>query len=83
MRLVKIDEQKIKDCYKTKLAAAGYTDGFECVGTGLADTEPVCKSTARYNAEVAAHNECPNEVQFETELGEGDCNKMLMDVMAQ
>ena len=80
MRKVKADEQKITDCQTAKLTAAGYTDGIDCI---MNPDETPCKSKERYNTEVFAHNDCPNEVTFETELGEGDCNKMLMDAMSQ
>jgi hypothetical protein len=80
MRLVRLDEQKIADCIKNKLTAAGYTDGLDCI---MQPDNPICASKERYNTQVYAHNDCPKEVVFETELGEGDCNKMMMDAMSQ
>lgn len=79
MRQVKNDEKKIEDCISAKIVAAGYTDEIRCVGTNNYDTESLCRDTKRYNTEVDAKNNCPNEVTFETTLGEGDCNQMLMD----
>lgn len=80
MRQVKADEQKLDDCIKGKLTAAGYTDGLDCIQEY---ENPICKDRERYNTQVHAHNDCPKEVKYETELGEGDCNKMLMDAMSQ
>lgn len=77
MRMVEADEQKIKDCEVAKIIAAGYTDGLECVGTG--ETDPVCQSKERYNAEVNAHNTCPTEVEFETELTAIDCLDLMLE----
>lgn len=46
------------ECTNKKLIATGYTDGLECVGSGLSDTEQICQNTERYNAEVNYVNEC-------------------------
>ncbi len=76
MRKVKADEKKVEDCIQSKLTAAGYTDGIDCI---MHSDEGVCKSKERYNTQVYAHNDCPNEVQFETTLNEGDCTQMLIE----
>ncbi len=78
MRLVKIDEQHIEECVRVKLTTAGYSDNLDCVQEY---ENPICKDTKRYNAQIYGRNDCLKEVKMETELGEGDCNKMLMDAM--
>ncbi len=76
MRQVKADEGKVEACVTAKLAAAGYTDGIDCIEKY---DDPACKTTARYNAQVEANNTCPDEIERETTLYEGDCNQMLME----
>lgn len=76
MRKVGADNLKLEQCYKAKLEAAGYTDGIDCIQNF---ETPPCTNRERYNAEVEAHNTCPDEVEYETELTEFDCAQLLME----
>lgn len=55
----KISDQvdaEIKKCTRDFIAAKGFSDNLECVGTS--NTDPICESTERYNAEVDGSNQC-------------------------
>jgi hypothetical protein len=63
-----------KDCTVAKLAEKGYTDGIDCIADY---NNPICKDTARYNAEVYGGNDCIPIAQKVTPLTMVDCLKLL------
>jgi len=46
----------IKKCTRDYIVSKGFNDTLECVGTS--NTDPICESTERYNAEVDGSNQC-------------------------
>ncbi len=74
--LKQIEEQdaRLKKCSDDKLVAKGYTDGIDCIQDF---TNPICKVTARYNAEVDADNECDAAPSTSPRLTQVDCMKLL------
>ena len=79
MKEVADQDAKIKKCISDKMAAKGYTDTVNCFQDY--NTNPICKNTDRYNAEVNADNDCngvnsPNPSPTPT-LSEFDCMKLL------
>lgn len=74
--IAKVDE-KVKaqeDCTKAKVIEKGYTDGLNCIADY---TNPICKDTARYNAEVYGGNDCIPITDKITPLNKIDCLKLL------
>ena len=67
-------EAQLKKCSNDKLVAKGYTDGIDCIQDF---TNPICKETARYNAEVDADNECDAAPTTSPRLTQIDCMKLL------
>lgn len=74
MRQVAASEAAVKKCVIDKLTAKGYTDGIDCIQDY---TNPICKETARYNAEVYAGNDCNVVDTTKLPLTEFDCAKLL------
>lgn len=74
IKQVKDQEDQSKKCISDKLVAKGYTDGLDCIQDY---TNPTCKETARYNAEVDASNECNAAPTTSPRLTEFDCMKLL------
>lgn len=59
-------------CVSEKLKAKGYDDGINCIAEF---GNPTCQDTKRYNAQVAAANEC-NKAAFQAR---DDCHKLLQN----
>lgn len=53
-------ESTKEECKSKKLADEGYTDGKDCIGTGM---QGICGDVKRYNAEVEAINSCGDELK--------------------
>lgn len=74
LKQIEEQEAQLKKCSTDKLVAKGYTDGVDCIQDY---TNPVCKETARYNAEVNADNECDAAPATSPRLTQIDCMKLL------
>jgi len=74
LKQVKEQEAKVRKCTDDKLTAKGYTDGLDCIQDY---TNPICKDSARYNAEVNSGNECNAAPSTSQKLYETDCMKLL------
>jgi hypothetical protein len=74
LKQIEEQETQLKKCSTDKLVAKGYTDGIDCIQDY---TNPVCKETARYNAEVDADNECGAAPTTSPRLTQIDCMKLL------
>lgn len=71
---MKEQEAQLQKCSTDKLEAKGYKDGLDCIQEY---TNPICKDTARYNAEVDADNECDAVPSISPRLTQIDCMKLL------
>ena len=74
LRQIEEQEVQLKKCSTDKLVAKGYTDGIDCIQDY---TNPICKETARYNAEVDADNECGAAPTTSPRLTQIECMKLL------
>jgi len=74
LKQVEEQEAQLQKCSSDKLEAKGYTDGLDCIQDF---TNPICKETARYNAEVNADNECDAASTSSPRLTQIDCMKLL------
>ena len=74
LKQIEEQEAQLKKCSNDKLVVKGYTDGIDCIQDY---TNPVCKETARYNAEVDADNECGAAPTTSPRLTQIDCMKLL------
>jgi len=74
LKQVKEQEAQLKKCVTDKLVSKSYTDGLDCIQDY---TNPICKDTTRYNAEVNASNECDAAPTTSPRLTEIDCMKLL------
>lgn len=66
--------QKRTEFIKLKVQEAGYTDSMNCLEN---PSEPACKDTARYNAEVKASNDFMPLADQITPLSLIDCMELL------
>lgn len=76
MAKIAAGDTEARKCELSKLSAAGYDDKINCIEEF--ESAP-CKVTARYNAEVQAGRDCASL----SDITAFDCQKMLMDAMAQ
>jgi len=75
IRQVKEQEDALNKCIVDKVVAKGYSDGLDCVQEY---TNPNCKDTTRYNAQVNATNECNVvEPSASPRLSQFDCINLL------